>query len=72
MTRLCPLCQREVTVAEVEAHATLPQVTGYVERRQDGGANAIRLRTVTGRHAHRDCVDRERRHVNAGQGALNV
>lgn len=67
-TTVCALCGKAMD--EYDLRSGYRQVTGYVGKREGGGANAIRLRVETGKAAHRMCVDREARKINANQESM--
>lgn len=62
----CELCGDRVLPTE----QVYREVIGYEQHRAQGGTNALRLRKLTGRLAHRECVARASRSVAPGQESL--
>ena len=62
----CALCESEITSGD----RAYQEVVGYEQRRAQGGTNALRLRRLTGRVAHAECVARASQGVSPDQEAL--
>jgi hypothetical protein len=57
----CALCKQEV---DPDAFGTYELVTGWMQKRRQGGGNAVAVPLRHAKFAHADCVDR------AGRGLL--
>ena len=64
---VCHFCGESV---DPDAVATYRYVTGWEQKREQGGTNHVALRQPRQAWAHEACVDRERHKVNALQQTL--
>lgn len=65
----CTYCGKMVYT---EHAGSFEQVTGWVVRRGQGGANAITMREPTGRWAHTVCVDKAKRGISSDQAEMEI